>query len=104
MSIEVRRTPGELAGGREGGAGKKFSRERMKHGAKQKSWCKEKSEMWDNHERVHSWPRGKHSLGGTCRSQAVVGGKQVGSEGLETICTDFPSKEAGCEWETYGGS
>lgn len=32
-----------------------------------------------------------------------MGGEEVGSEEVETICIDFSFYNAGCEWNTYGG-
>lgn len=94
--MEARGTPGEWgAETRE----EVLKRKRVKHGAKRRVGARRKV------RRGITMNGCTHGLGeSTCRSQAVVGGKQVGSEGLETICTDFPSKEAGCEWETYSGS
>ena len=95
MSIEVRRKAGD-AGHRSQG---RSSRERTVVLNKEKSWCEEKSETEPRTGALLASGKA-FSVGGRCRHQAVVGGKQVGSGGVETMCTDFPSEKAGCEGET----
>lgn len=95
--MEVRRKPGRYWTQK---PGKTSSRD-------SEPWClcEEKSETCYKHEQVLFWPWVKHVpfVAGAEAGLWWVE-KQVGSEEVQSICTDFSFEKAGCEWKTYGGS